>query len=219
MKRRLIIFAKEPTAGMVKTRLAGRLSPSRRVDLYKAFLMDTIELAKRVRCGEKIISYESRGQEPVYIKKIAIRNFKFFRQTGRNLGERMHNVFKSAAKNGRCKTVIIGSDSPTLPTRFIENAFSRLSKSSVVLGPSRDGGYYLIGLKRPCPAIFRGIRWGSDTVMEDTVRRAKACGTKVSLMEKWYDVDSAEALAYLESDLKSKKIKGARWTRRFLKIS
>ncbi|MCQ9208759.1 MAG: TIGR04282 family arsenosugar biosynthesis glycosyltransferase [Omnitrophica bacterium] len=218
MKRRLIVFAKEPTKDKVKTRLSTGLSASGCLNLYKAFLKDTINLVKNIRCTEKILAYDSDGQSPHYLRRIAP-HFTFYQQKGKDLGIRMHNAFKFAQKKTTAKTVILGSDSPSLPLNFIKKAFKQLEKCDLVVGPSLDGGYYLIGLKEPSIKLFKGISWSSESVLEDTIKRAKVLKKKVALLDRWYDVDSPEALQHLKADLKKKECRGsAKWTKRFLKI-
>jgi len=216
MKRCLIVFAKEPQKGRVKTRLRSCLSVTQCLNLYKAFLKDTIDLTKNIKCDLKILAYASR-KRPDYLKRIG-RSFRFSRQKGSDLGQKMYNAFKLVEVYGDCKSVIIGSDSPSLPAIFIKNAFEKLDKNDLVLGPTLDGGYYLIGLKKPCIEIFKGIKWSSSQVLKDTVRNAKKLGKKISILRSWYDIDKPKDVAYLKKDLKKKNKDTARWTRRFLKI-
>jgi len=216
MMRSLIIFAKEPEIGRVKTRLSGYLSGGQCLDLYKAFLRDTIDLSKRVKCGLKILAYDSGKVSPDYLKESA-RGFVFYKQRGRNLGMRMHDAFKFAKGKGARKTVIIGSDSPNLPFRFIREAFNELDKFDIALGPSLDGGYYLIGVKEPHLGLFKGIRWSKDHVFETTLKNAGDLKIKSAVLPLWYDVDSPFYLSYLKKDLSSKINKDtARWTKEAL---
>jgi hypothetical protein len=237
MKRCLIIFAKEPEKGKVKTRLLPYLSrtflrdevlrKSRKVrdlsesycvNLYKVFLKDTIELAKNIQCEIKILAYESGNKNPKYLKKIA-HPFKFYKQKGKNLGQRMHNAFKFAIDNGASRMVIIGSDSPNLPPSFIEDAFRKLQRSDIVLGPSLDCGYYLIGLRKPYLALFKGIKWSTNRVFSDTVKNVQTLKKRIAKLDKWYDVDDLKYFVRLRCDLQKEKNKNiAKWTRRFLKI-
>ena len=216
MRRCLFIFAKEPQKGRVKTRLKGCLSQAQCLSLYKAFLKDTIDLAKNIRCDVRILAYDSSCKSPDYLKRIR-RPFKLYKQKGRDLGQKMHNAFKSANGSGDFKSVIIGSDSPSLPASFIEEAFRKLNKSDLVLGPTLDGGYYLIGLKKPCFDIFKGIQWSSNQVLKNTVKNAKKLGKRISILKSWYDIDEPQDIAHLKQDLKKRR-DIAKWTRRFLKI-
>ncbi|MFQ5952210.1 MAG: TIGR04282 family arsenosugar biosynthesis glycosyltransferase [Candidatus Omnitrophota bacterium] len=215
MKRCLVVFAKEPGKSRVKTRLSKQLSKTQRVELYKAFLKDTVDLAESVRCEKKILAYDSGSGSPAYLKRIA-RPFKFYKQRGRDLGERMDNAFKYTSENKVDRTVIIGSDSPNLPVRQIEEAFRRLYRNDVVVGPSFDGGYYLIGMKEPCPGLFKGIKWGSDRVLKDTLKKSRRLGRKACVLKKWYDIDRPEDISKLKYDMKRTKNNNCMYTRNYI---
>lgn len=216
MKDSLIVFAKEPEKGKVKTRLQEYLTKTICVNLYKAFLRDTLDLTEKIACEYKILAYDSRGKSPRYLKTIAPRH-TFYKQKGDGLGERMHNAFKFAKNAGASKMVIIGSDSPILPASSIKKAFDLLGRADAVLGPSLDGGYYLIGLKLPCAGLFKGIRWSSPTVLRETIKNARKLKKSVALLGKRYDIDDVKALFRLKKDLsKFKNRRVARWTRKFM---
>jgi len=216
MRDSLIIFAKEPKKGRVKTRLQDYLSEIQCVNLYKAFLRDTLDLTDKIACEHKILAYDAYGKSPRYLKKIAVR-YTFYKQKGECLGERMYNAFRFAKDTGASKMVIIGSDSPTLPASSINKAFGLLGRADVVLGPSLDGGYYLIGLKSPCSGLFKGIAWSSSTVFKDTIKNAQKLKKKVALLDKRYDIDDVRALFRLKNDLsKIRNRSVARWTRKFM---
>lgn len=219
MKNCLIVFAREPQEGKVKTRLEGYLSKRRCLNLYKALLKDSLEAARGVSCAYRILAYESCGGNPGYLKRAALR-YIFYKQKGRSLGERMHNAFKFAKAMGAAKTVIIGSDIPHLSSRAIERAFFLLGRSDLVLGPAIDGGYYLIGLKSPLAGLFKGITWSSSAVFEHTLGKAKRLKKTVALLEEKYDIDDKEALLRLRGDLNKphNRLK-AKWTRRALGLS
>ena len=166
----------------------------------------------------KILSFEADNRNPQYLTKIAP-DFRFYKQEGRNLGIRMHNVFKFAAQNGSGKTIIIGSDSPNLPPSYVEKAFKLLTRSDAVLGPSSDGGYYLIGLKTPCLKIFEGIKWSAYGVFAETLKRLKEYGKKAAILKRWYDVDVPDDLDRLKRDLQKENFPArSKWTRKILKI-
>lgn len=206
MKRCLIVFAREPKKGRVKTRLKSALSETACLNLYKAFLRDTLNLAQKVKAQEYVIAYDSIDGAKPYLRSIAPA-FNFYRQEGKDLGQRIHNAFKYAHAIKADKSVIIGSDSPELPVNLIKAAFQKLDKYDLVLGPSEDGGYYLIGLKYPCEELFRDVRWGSGDVLNATLKKARGLRKKYFLLDKWYDVDDAESLARLEFNLRGNKNK------------
>ena len=121
----------------------------------------------------------------------------------------MHNAFVFAQAKGATSAVIIGSDSPTLPAFLIDQAFLKLERNDLVLGPTQDGGYYLIGLKEPCAGIFREISWSSNYVFSETLKRAKQYKKKVAILNQWYDIDDEKSLNYLIKDLRESKAKAA----------
>lgn len=216
MKECLIVFAKEPKKGKVKTRLQEYLTQDLCVNLYKAFLRDTLDLTEKIACEYKILAYDSHGKNPRYLKEIAPRH-TFYKQKGECLGERMSNAFRFAKDTGASKMVIIGSDSPALPASSIKRAFGLLGRADVVLGPSLDGGYYLIGLKSPCPGLFKGIVWSSPTVLKSTINNAQGLKKRVVLLDKRYDIDDVRDLFRLKNDLsKIRNRSVARWTRKFM---
>ncbi len=197
MKTCLIIFAKEPEAGRVKTRLTGYIDNDKIVDLYKGFIKKTIDMANKIESDRKILAYDYFG-EPEFLNSVKD-EFSFFEQDGSDLGEKMHNAFLYAERSGSDATVIIGTDSPDLPFEYINDAFLRLSEKDVVIGPAIDGGYYLIGVRKPDPDIFKDVEWSSNKVLGRTLKNIKNAGKVVSLLDEWYDIDTPEDLErYLE---------------------
>jgi rSAM/selenodomain-associated transferase 1 len=194
MKTCLIIFAKEPESGRVKTRLAGKMDDNEIIELYKDFVRRTIDIAGKVESDNKFLAYDSSG-EAGFIKSIK-GDLSLFRQEGETLGERMHNAFLYSKKSGNDATIIIGSDSPDMPFEYVEKAFNCLEKSDVVLGPSRDGGYYLVGLKQPDERIFKDVNWSSDKVFSETLKNIENIGKVASSVDEWYDIDTAQDLEF-----------------------
>lgn len=218
MNNYLIVFAKEPKEGKVKTRLLRSLSKVRCLGLYRAFVKDTLDLARKITSAEKILAYEAWGNQPRYLRRIAA-DFTFYRQSGRGLGQRMNNAFKVAHKSGAKKIIIIGSDAPNLPPKFLREAFAALKYQDVVIGPADDGGYYLIGLKEPCAELFKNVPWSSAQTLKNTLKNTTALKKKVIVLDKWYDVDSVESLSRLKADLRKLKSRNrAKWTKEYLKL-
>jgi rSAM/selenodomain-associated transferase 1 len=162
------------------------------------------------------MAYDSQNIYPQYLKKIAP-VFRFHKQKGSDLGQRMYNAFRFASKNGASRIIIIGSDSPTLPKVFIEEGFDALDRNDVVLGPSCDGGYYLIGLRWLSVEIFRAVEWGSSNVFEQTVNNLRRLNRRFLVLKDWYDIDGPQALFRLKDELSKNKKGPARWTKRFLR--
>lgn len=200
--RFLIVFAKEPRLGKVKTRLSDCLSKKQTVDLYKAFIQDTLAIGRKLKNCKKIVAYHYDGN-PLYLKKNAI-GYSFYKQQGASLGQRLYNAFVFAKSQGATKIVIVGSDAPDLPPEYVEAAFRELPRHDVVFGPSRDGGYYLVGLKIPVLKIFQGIKWSTSSVLEKSLCKAKKAGKSVYLLKPWQDIDCCEDLNRLKTTLKNK---------------
>lgn len=203
MSRVLIIFAKEPQSGMVKTRLKSCFTDEGLVQLYKAFVKDTLSITRQVSCRKKVLAFSS-SSAPRYLKNIS-RGFELVRQNGKDLGTRMHNAFVYAQENKSKNTVIMGTDSPTLPAGFVKEAFKKLDEHDLVLGPCFDGGYYLIGMKEPCLDLFKDVRWSSSSVLDKTLCNAKRLGKTTALLAEWYDVDDYPGLSRLINHLEGNK--------------
>jgi rSAM/selenodomain-associated transferase 1 len=217
MDRALVVMAKEPLAGRTKTRLSPPLSGQEAAELYRCLLLDTLELMRQMESAQSIIAYSPHGAEP-FFRRLAPPGFNFIPQVGSDLGALLDSVLTHYLQNGYRQVVVVDSDSPTLPEAYLRRAFCELDDPSVdvVLGPADDGGYYLIGLKAPCPALFRGIAMSTSTVVEETLERAREQGLRVVCLPRWYDVDTCEDLDRLIEELASKPDHLAPHTRTFL---
>ncbi len=198
-------FLKEPQPGKVKTRLvADGLDQDFVLDLYNAFTNDSLNLIQSVS-AEKKWAFIAPGASSDFIQSIEQKNFESFEQQGDDLGQRMFHYFQTAFENGAQKVVLIGTDSPSLPLSFLEEAFTSLDQNQVVLGPSNDGGYYLIGLSSFVPDIFENVAWSSEQVLEQTLDCLEK-SEKLSvthLLPMWYDIDQKSDLLLLKYHLKS----------------
>ena len=203
-----VLLAREPLAGEVKTRLQTRLSAVQAAGLYTAFLRDGAAALAASTAGRKIVAVAPPEGEPsVRALLSAYTGLSFEGQPGGSLGERMEALCRRAVGAGCGRVVLLGSDSPSLPSSCIDEALERLRAAEVVIGPSVDGGYYLIGLRAEAlpaaaPAVFRGIEWGTGRVLEQTVS-ALPGGLRLSLMPPWYDVDVPEEAAFLRVHLEA----------------
>jgi rSAM/selenodomain-associated transferase 1 len=186
-------------------------------NLYRCFLLDTLELMDRVESVQPIIAYLPRGAEH-FFRSIAPPGFVLIPQTGADLGERLDNVLRQCLQDGYRQAVVMDSDSPTLPVAHLQQAFRALDNPAVdvVIGPCDDGGYYLLGLKCPCSDLFRGIVMSTPTVMAETVDRAEQRGLRVALLPPWFDVDTSTDLDRLIAELRSRPDHSARHTQAFL---
>jgi uncharacterized protein len=188
----ILIFSKFPRLGHVKTRLKPFLTDQQCLDLHVALLKDSIQKALQTT-GDPIL-YLTENLDLPFSAGIQIRQ-----QSGEDLGERMSNAFRESL-NLYDQVLIIGIDSPTFPLSFFQEAFRRLENHDIVLGPSEDGGYYLIALSKPIPEIFQNIPWSTEKVFTMTLERLAT--RKVSLLERCFDVDQPADLQRLRNELK-----------------
>jgi len=202
----LILFLKYPEPGKVKTRLGAELGFELAAKLYELFIKQTFELAQNCSAQQIFVAYEPIDRKDEFAEFVP-KKFAIFPQEGKNLGERMLNAFKDAFARGYKNVAILGSDSPTLPLENIDDAFEKLSKSDLVLGPAEDGGYYLIGLNKAHCGLFENIEWSSDSVLQLTIESAKKLQLSYELLPSWYDVDNKETLIRAAKDEKNGMIK------------
>lgn len=201
MKKALILFAKVPRPGYVKTRLQPDLSADEAGRLYRAFLLDTLQVTAPIKGVTRVMGCDPNSEDPFFQELSEAHGLVLINQSGEDLGSRMQNAMGEVRQMGFSQTVIIGTDSPTLPTGYIEEAFSLLQRFPVVLGPSTDGGYYLIGFSGDPPPIFDGIAWGTQEVLTQTIEKINENRIKAELLPFWYDVDTIQDLRFLERHL------------------
>ena len=193
-------MAKAPIAGEVKTRLVPPFTQEQAADLYRALLLDQLEHLSELTVADLYLVYTPEDSAPL-MKQLAPPNFHCLAQRGDDLGERMNFAFSDLWERGHRRVVLIGSDLPALPLDFLETAFELLTASAgqVVLGPSRDGGYYLVGMNQPTPEIFQDMTWSHDQVLAQTIDKLGKLGIQPALLPTWFDLDTVEDLAYLQS--------------------
>lgn len=195
----LLVFAKVPRAGRVKTRLCPPLGLEQASRLYAAMLGDALEAYATL--GFTVRVYVAPDPEPFPLDVLPPR-VTLHTQMGVGLGERMLHALEDAFSDGAERAVLIGTDHPTLPLAFITQAFEAVSSpETVVLGPTLDGGYYLVGMSRSYPELFMGMTYSHPKVLEETLDRATATDASVTLLRSWYDVDDAASLQHLAEDL------------------
>jgi uncharacterized protein len=224
----LTVMAKAPRAGKVKTRLAPPLSLEQAAAINVCFLLDTTENIAAAGASGKaagVISYTPVGDE-VLFDNLLPAEFVLIPQRGDGFGERLLATAEDLLACGFGSVCLIDSDSPTVPAAAFEQAVAELERPGdrVVVGPSHDGGYYLIGLKRAHVEVFAKINWSTATVFEETVAAANAARLDVVVLPLWYDVDDAASLSILREELlhhvqpSFTETSGyaARWTRDFL---
>lgn len=192
--QRVLFFVRSPERGRVKTRLAAAIGPDRATELYGRFVEDIIamldETGVDVHC-----CYEPAGAGVTLSGWLGSQR-SYVAQVGEDLGRRMANAFQDAFKDGISRAILIGSDIPDLPATIVEQAFRDLRTNDVVIGPSRDGGYYLLGFvaTRFVPEVFEGITWSTDHVFDQTMAILNGNGVSVSVLPVWHDVDTRSDL-------------------------
>jgi rSAM/selenodomain-associated transferase 1 len=213
----LVVMAKEPSAGSAKTRLCPPLTGQEAAALYRCFLLDTLEIMRQVEDVQPIIAYSPPEAKSLF-RRMGPADFGVLPQVGADLSERLNNVIVHCLESGYGSVVVIGSDSPTLPLDYVRRAVRALADpaTDMVLGPSDDGGYYLIGLRSPCAFLFQDIVMSTSTVAAETLERAMQNNLRVICLPHWYDVDRAEDLERLVGELRAQPDHSAQYTHAFL---
>ncbi len=197
----LIVFAKIPKPNRVKTRLTTLLSPEDAAALYEAFLLDALDVYSTL--GVDVRLYYSNPVAAIP-RRLSPPEAALFEQVGDGLGARMANAFAETFVAGYQRAVIIGTDHPTLPDAFIQQAFSLLeAPRNITIGPSDDGGYYLLGMNEFYPDIFKNMTYSHEHVFEDTIARVGELDAAINILPMWFDVDTPDSLKQLIQDLKT----------------
>lgn len=187
----LIIFAKNPVKGKVKTRIAAKAGEEKALEAYTRLLNLTYENTKNTSAGKYLFlteNLDSKLFDKGYIQKL---------QQGNTLGERMSNAFSLIFSLDYNKAVIIGTDLPGLTIDILNEAYKKLNDFDFVIGPSQDGGYYLLGMKYLEPEIFKGVQWSTSSVLDETIKHIKKLDKSYYLLTPLPDVDEAEDLHLL----------------------
>jgi rSAM/selenodomain-associated transferase 1 len=198
----LVIFAKAPIPGEVKTRLCPPLTPDEAATLHGSFVLDMLERTKLAGAKLQLPFHRylacAPSSELVFFKIMEERQgVRLLDQVGEDLGQRMHRTSVELFAKGYKQVIIVGTDVPTLPLSVYQEALAILGRSDVVVGPALDGGYYLIGLTQPVEQLFTGIPWSTDQVLAVTQQKAKTLGLSVGLTTAWRDVDTIADLEAL----------------------
>lgn len=201
----LAVMAKAPRPGKVKTRLSPQLTPEQAATINTCFLKDTAanigSLAESCG-GAGVISYTPVGDEYLF-EGLLPQKYRLIAQRGDGFGERLLATAQDLLACGFSSVCLIDSDSPTVPREAFAMAVAALRSPGdrIVLGPSQDGGYYLIGMKQAHTEIFTDITWSTSDVFAETVDAVRAIGVELVTLPLWYDVDDAETLAILRREL------------------
>jgi len=193
----ILIFVKLPEKGSVKTRLAKDMDHGFVQTLYRNFVLDLLETLKKSKWP--IIIYFHPPESGAAVSKWLGKNYTYAPQKGVDLGERMKNAFADVFADGFSKAILIGSDLPDLQNNILDMAFNALNVNDIVIGPSTDGGYYLIGFRNKSflPEVFKGISWSTDTVLKDTLKILKEKNYRAHFLPELRDVDTIEDLKAL----------------------
>lgn len=192
-----------PRTGQVKTRLIPMLGVRGATRLYAAFLDDTVDIARQI-AGVTRELWVAQHRDGLRSLEQRYADFVIRSQPSGDLGDRMRGTFDSTFGEGAEQVLLIGSDHPTLPASYLKRGFEALKEAHLVLGPTEDGGYYTVGLRRaawpPASGLFDGIAWSTAKVLTQTRQRAEALGLRYVELPIWYDVDEPEQLARLAVD-------------------
>ena len=178
MNNQLVIMAKRPALGQVKTRIAARVGEEKALAIYQRLLNHTLQWAKQLH---PVVYWTGSGDEPRH-------DFVSKEQTSGDLGMRMSEAAFKELENAD-GVVIIGTDCPELDEAMVQEAYAHLTHCDVVLGPAHDGGYYLIGMRKHYPALFNEMPWSSEVVCEETILRCRRLSLSITMLPALSDVD------------------------------
>lgn len=199
--RVLVIMAKAPRPGAVKTRLAPSLPPAAATAFYCCLLHDTLELARSVNDVEvAVMCPEADVNE---LAQLVGKEVSVVAQEGEGLAAGLTSVFAHFSEEPQRRTIAFNSDTPHLPRSVLEAAFETLAAHDVVVGPTHDGGYYLVGAKASYPALFAADGLGTSSALERLLSRAQALELSVGFVDPFYDIDVADDLSRLAAELRT----------------
>lgn len=191
--KHLIIFVKNKIAGKVKTRLAAGIGPEKAMEVYDQLLDHTHKTTRCLACDKIVYFSEKIENDSIW----GDGNYQLSQQSGPELGQRMLNAFNARFAQGAEKVIIIGSDTFEISEDILKEAFRALDRKDVVIGPAKDGGYYLLGMKELQPELFHNKAWSTESVCSQTIEDLKRLNLSYSLLPILNDIDHKEDwLAY-----------------------
>jgi rSAM/selenodomain-associated transferase 1 len=204
LKPAVAVMAKVPGAVPVKSRLHSALTAERATALYRCFLLDRLDALARVPGIAPVVAF-APAHAAAGMAALAPAGFHLVPQHDGDLGERLTALLDGLLAAGHPGAIAMDSDSPTLPMAYVTRAVEMLAAGAadVVLGPCDDGGYYLVGIRVPRPALFDGIPWSTDAVLATTLERARSLGARVAVLPAWFDVDTEGDLRRLHTEMRS----------------
>lgn len=197
----VLIFAKYPDPGRVNTRLVPPLTYEQAAGLHRAALAATCELVRTLSSTRLVLVMTPDDTLDRLIAELPTPVDAAWGQGGGSLGQRLARATVRALEGGAEGVVLLGADSPTIPKAYLREAIDAMATHDVVMGPSHDGGYYLLGLTKAHPALFDNIDWGTDRVAAQTRARAADAGLRVHELAPWHDIDRFEDLAAAAASL------------------
>ena len=191
-------MAKAPVAGLVKTRLVPPLTHEQAANFYSALLADQLEQLKSLDGVARYLAF-TPNDATAAMRQLGGDAYAYIAQRGDDLGQRMQKLFVDLGSGAHRNVVLIGGDLPALPLAILDEAFAQLScrEHKVVLGPSCDGGYYLIGMNRPTPELFDNMTWSHDQVLAESTARLRRLNVPFTMLPSWFDIDTRDDLQRL----------------------
>ena len=206
--RVLVIMAKAPRPGVVKTRLTPHFSPQTVTDFYCCLLDDTLALARSL--GDVEVAIMCPDTDVNELARLAGKDVSVVAQKGEGLAAGLTSVFAHFAEGHQRRIIAFNSDSPHLPRSVLEDAFRTLAEHEIVVGPTDDGGYYLVGAKASHPSLFASDGMGTHSALERLLSRARALELSVGFLDPFYDIDVADDLTRLATELRLAPIRAPR---------
>jgi uncharacterized protein len=193
MNNALLIFMKNLIYGQVKTRLAATVGNESAVKIYQQLLKHCHAVFKNIS-ADKIVFYSDFIEEDIW------KNDEFEKeiQQGNDLGERMRNAFILAFEKTYEKVIIVGTDCPQIDENILKNAFTKLDDHDIIIGPSTDGGYYLLGMKKAEPFLFENIKWSTGSVLKETISHCNKNNWSYFLLPELTDIDEEKDLVHFK---------------------
>ena len=198
----IAVFAKEPVPGTVKTRLIPPFDGKQSAKFAGALINDAICMVERVDGFKNKVLYYYPSSGIDYFKKSKGAGWAFEPQKGKDLGERLSDAFYKIIKKNSSPVVIIGTDSPGLPTSFIHTSIWALKKYDIVIGPSRDGGFYLIGVSGYFPQLLKDIRWSTPNAYSDIIKNINSLNLTSYILPEWFDIDNIDDIHFFIKKMK-----------------
>ena len=186
----IVVFARAPRLGQVKTRLASEIGPERALEIHRSMTEHVLAVVHHV--GARVIVAHSPADAGPEMRAWLGANITFEPQADGDLGERMAAVFERRVADGADRILIVGSDCPTITVDTITSALESLDGADVVFGPALDGGYYLVAARGLHTALFRDVPWSSARTLDVSLTRAREAGQRVALLTPMRDIDTAD---------------------------